>query len=46
MLGNDELRTLLAEQGSVSLACEFCGKRYVFDPVDIESLLANDALPP
>ena len=46
MLGNDELRTLLAEQGSVSVACEFCGKRYVFDPVDIESLLANDALPP
>jgi molecular chaperone Hsp33 len=46
MLGDTELRTLLAEQGSVSVACEFCGKRYVFDPVDIESLLATDALPP
>jgi molecular chaperone Hsp33 len=46
MLGEDDLRALLTEQGNVSVACEFCGRRYVFDPVDIESLLATDSLPP
>jgi molecular chaperone Hsp33 len=46
MLGEDDLRALLAEQGNVSVDCEFCGQRYVFDPVDIESLLATDSLPP
>jgi molecular chaperone Hsp33 len=46
MLGEAELRVLLSEQGGVSVACEFCGKRYQFDRVDIETLLVTDALPP
>jgi molecular chaperone Hsp33 len=46
MLGEADLRALLAEQGGVSVACEFCGKRYAFDRVDIETLLATDSLPP
>jgi molecular chaperone Hsp33 len=46
MLGGNDLRALLAEQGQVAVACEFCGKQYYFDSVDIESLFATDALPP
>ena len=46
MLGEADLRSLLTEQGQISVACEFCGKRYAFDGVDVESLLATDALPP
>jgi molecular chaperone Hsp33 len=46
MLGGEDLRALLAQEGDVSVACEFCGKKYHFDRVDIESLFATDALPP
>lgn len=46
MLGDDDLRALLAEQGRVVVACEFCGKRYAFDKVDVEGLLATGTLPP
>jgi molecular chaperone Hsp33 len=46
MLGNDDLRALLAEQGRVAVACEFCGKRYTFDRVDVEGLLTTGTLPP
>jgi molecular chaperone Hsp33 len=46
MLGDEDLRALLVEQGQVSVACEFCGKRYVFDRVDVEGLLIGDTPPP
>jgi molecular chaperone Hsp33 len=46
MLGGDDLRALLAQEGEVGVACEFCGKKYHFDRVDIEGLFATDALPP
>lgn len=42
MLGREELTSLLAEQGRVSVACEFCGSRYEFDPVDVEQLFTPD----
>jgi molecular chaperone Hsp33 len=40
-LGQDEIQTVLAEQGSISVDCEFCNRRYVFDAVDIGSLFAG-----
>jgi molecular chaperone Hsp33 len=40
-LGTTELQTLLAEQGKVEVACEFCGLRYDFDAVDVGGLLAS-----
>jgi molecular chaperone Hsp33 len=40
MLGPAEVRGILAEQGSVSVDCEYCGDRYEFDPVDTEQLFA------
>ncbi len=41
MLGREEVASILAEQGMVSVACEFCGNRYEFDPVDVEQLFAG-----
>jgi molecular chaperone Hsp33 len=40
MLGPDEIRSILEEQGSVSVDCEFCGSRYEFDRIDAEQLFA------
>lgn len=46
MLGREEVRSILAERGSVSVGCEFCGNRYEFDPVDAAQLFAGEpALP-
>lgn len=36
-----EVRELLAEQGEISVDCEFCGQRYRFDAVDVGALLAG-----
>jgi len=42
-LGYTELQTLLAEQGTVSVNCEFCGACFAFDPIDIEELFVSNA---
>jgi molecular chaperone Hsp33 len=42
MLGPDEVQGILAEEGRVRVACEFCGSRYEFDPVDVAQLFAAD----
>lgn len=39
-LGYDEVQSIIAEQGHVSVDCEFCNQNYVFDPVDVEKLFA------
>jgi len=42
-LGVDEVRSVIAEQGSVTVTCEFCQKPYRFDPIDAEQLFADVA---
>ena len=37
-LGQDEIQSILADQGTISVACEFCNRRYAFDSVDIGAL--------
>ncbi len=37
-LSEAELRETLDEQGAMYVDCEFCGHRYVFDPIDIAGL--------
>jgi molecular chaperone Hsp33 len=37
-LGRAEVDDILAEQGRVEIACEFCGMKYHFDPVDVGEL--------
>jgi molecular chaperone Hsp33 len=40
-LGRAELQDLLAQDGEVSVDCEFCNRRYRFDAVDLERLWAE-----
>ena len=44
-LGLTELRSILAEQGAVTVTCEFCGRPYRFDAIDVERLFAPGASP-
>jgi molecular chaperone Hsp33 len=44
-LGEADVRELLAEQGAVTVTCEFCGKPYRFDGIDVEQLFATGAVP-
>ena len=43
-LGADEVRSVIAEQGACTVTCEFCGKPYRFDSIDVEQLF-DDAAP-
>lgn len=42
LLGSEEVRSILDEQGKIEVACEFCGRQYVFDAVDAEQVFATD----
>jgi len=42
-LGAQEVESVIAEQGQVSVGCEFCGAQYVFDPVDAAALFLPNA---
>lgn len=44
-LGAEELRSILAEQGAVTVTCEFCSRPYRFDAIDVERLLSSGAAP-
>ncbi|KWW36753.1 Hsp33 family molecular chaperone HslO [Cupriavidus metallidurans] len=37
-LGQAEIESIIAERGDVEIHCDFCGQRYVFDPVDAAQL--------
>lgn len=41
-LGREEVADILAEQGGVTVTCEFCKKPYTFDAVDAAQLFAGD----
>jgi molecular chaperone Hsp33 len=43
MLGPDEARGIVEERGAVDVDCEYCGRHYRFDAVDVEQLLAAPA---
>jgi molecular chaperone Hsp33 len=40
-LGVEEVRSVIAEQGAVTVTCEFCQKPYKFDSIDAEALFAS-----
>jgi molecular chaperone Hsp33 len=44
MLGEEEVNSILAEQGAVETVCEFCGKSYRFDAVDCIQVFKTDLL--
>lgn len=37
-LGSEEVRSVIAEQGAVTVTCEFCQRPYKFDAIDAEQL--------
>ena len=41
-LGREENDSVLAEQGSVAITCEFCNRQYVFDESDVEAVFADE----
>ncbi len=40
-LGEDEVRDMIKELGTIEVACEFCNHKYYFDAVDAEQLFAS-----
>jgi molecular chaperone Hsp33 len=48
LLGRDEVESILAEQGSVSVTCEFCNRRYAYDAIGARALFlgGDGAAPP
>lgn len=43
MLGHEEIDSILAEQGSISVNCEFCNQAYSFDGIDAAQLFVPHA---
>jgi molecular chaperone Hsp33 len=39
MLGEDEVKSLLAEQGHVELKCEFCNRAFRYDDKQVDSIM-------
>lgn len=46
MLGPGEVQSILTERDEIEVHCEFCNRRYAFDPVDAEQLFASQHLSP
>jgi molecular chaperone Hsp33 len=42
LLGRDEVEHILAEQGTVSVTCEFCNRRYAYDAIGARTLFPAD----
>ncbi|WOJ97898.1 Hsp33 family molecular chaperone HslO [Congregibacter brevis] len=40
-LGEEEIRDIIAEQGAVTMDCEFCNQRYMFRESDLRGLLGS-----
>ncbi len=45
-LGAEEVESILQEQGSVTMDCEFCNARYQFQREDLSDLVGDTPLPP
>jgi len=44
-IGEEEVKTILNEQGSISINCGFCQQQYSFDKVDAAQLFTDTASP-
>jgi len=44
MLGEEDAREAVEEQGIVDVTCEYCGRRRSFDPIDISRLFADNVV--
>jgi len=41
-LGREEADSVLAERGDIEIGCDFCGRHYRFDAVDVGALFTSD----
>jgi molecular chaperone Hsp33 len=46
MLGREEIESILLEQGSVGVRCEFCNTPYEFDAIDGAELFLTEPTAP
>lgn len=46
MIGEDEARAALTEQGDIEIVCEYCGRRRSYDAVDVERVFAAKPVSP
>jgi len=44
MLGGEEVGSIVAEEGSISVDCDFCNEKYVFDETDVNALFGADVV--
>ena len=44
MIGEEEAREALAQEGHVEVICEYCGQKRLFDVVDIERLFVDNVV--
>ncbi|MGD9599728.1 MAG: Hsp33 family molecular chaperone HslO [Steroidobacteraceae bacterium] len=44
-LGEGEVQGVLAEQGAVTVTCDFCHRPYVFDAIDVTQVFGPPAIP-
>ncbi|MDO4249016.1 MAG: Hsp33 family molecular chaperone HslO [Neisseria sp.] len=42
LLGGQEVGSIVAEQGSIEIDCDFCNEKYVFDETDVNALFGMD----
>lgn len=45
MLGSDEIESILEQEESITVNCEFCNQQYKFDCVDAKHILMADVIP-
>lgn len=43
MLGNEEINSIIEEQGVIEVNCDFCNTHYSFDKIDAAQLLISEA---
>ena len=43
-LGQKEANSILEEQGSITIDCDFCNKRYQLDPIDVTRIFHENAV--
>lgn len=46
LLGEEDTRDLLAEQGRIEVTCEYCGRTRTFDSIDITRIFTGPHVPP
>lgn len=46
MLGQEEVQSIIEEQGNIQVHCDFCNAEYHFDRIDAEQLFSADVMPP